>query len=116
VISGEGSKTAMDARLLDPSKVSENYTIFKYPFFIADTVEITLPRGARIMHIAQQPLAAGDLQLWAHIDKRAPMAQRVLKVYGTGHPMPAQPGPFLGTVFVHGGALVFHIYDGGEVR
>lgn len=112
----EDGRAAMDARVADVAARDPNFTIYKYPVMISDEVEVLMPRSARILHVAQQPLAVGDLQVWAHIDKREPMVVRKLRIYGTGHDMPGEPGRFIGTVLFNGGALVWHVYDAGEVR
>lgn len=93
-----------------------HYAVYKYPFLVADEVTLQLPKGARILHVAQQPLASGDLQLWAHVDKRAELVPRRLRIYGTGHDMPGDAGKFICTVLMNGGAVIRHIYDQGEVR
>lgn len=94
----------------------DRYTVYKYPFFVADDVEVQLPKGARILHVAQQPMQPADLVLWAHVDRDAPLVTRKLKVYGTGHDMPGDAGTHLATVLCNGGALVWHIYDLGEEK
>jgi hypothetical protein len=91
-----------------------HYTVFKYGLDIADEQVLQLPAGARILYVGQQPLQKAPLQLWAHIDKRASLVSRKIVMYGTGHPMPAEPGKFLGTVLTHGGTMVWHVYDCGE--
>lgn len=90
------------------------HSIYKYPFLLADEVDLQLPKGARILHVAQQPMASGDLQLWAHVDRRQSLVTRKLRVYGTGFDMPGDAGKYVGTVLVNGGALVWHVYDLGE--
>lgn len=111
-----GSAEAMDARVAEAAAEGLHFAHFKYPFMIADEVHVQMPKGARIVHVAQQPMQPGDLQLWAHVDRRQPLVTRRLYVYGTGHACPAQPGVFVGTVLFNGGALVWHVYDAGEVR
>jgi hypothetical protein len=32
-------------------------------------------------------------------------------MYGTGHDMPDDPGQYVGTFQMHGGALVFHLFE-----
>jgi hypothetical protein len=93
-----------------------NYAVHKFPFFIEDVVRLQMPEGARILHVDQQTMVGADLCVWAHVRKDAPKVERVLAVYGTGHDMPAEPGVFINTVMFNGGAIVWHVYDAGEVR
>lgn len=41
------------------------------------------------------------------------MRWRVIRIYGTGHPMPDNPGSYIGSFMLHGGEFVFHAYDAG---
>lgn len=112
-----GTKEGMDARVADAGANGPQYAHFKYSILIGDEVTVMMPKGARIVHVDQQPLQPqGTLQLWALVDKRADIVQRKLRVFGTGHACYGQPGVFLGTVLYNGGALVWHVYDAGEVR
>jgi hypothetical protein len=98
--------------------VELHHAIHKFPFLIGDEVRVLMPKGARILSVDQQAMTRSDmLQLWAQVDlNEQSMAERKLLVYGTGHKMLAEPGRFIGTVLTQGGALVWHIYDAGEVR
>ena len=31
--------------------------------------------------------------------------------YGTGHDVPDEPGQYVGTFFMNGGSLVFHVFE-----
>lgn len=67
-----------------------------------------MPEGAKILHVAEQ---AGSICLWAEVETQATQKQRHISVYGTGQRMPDNPGTFIGSVLLHVGALVFHIYE-----
>ena len=40
-----------------------------------------------------------------------PNEWRTFEMYGTGHPMPANPGEYVETFQMDGGALVWHVFD-----
>lgn len=80
---------------------------------------VEMPAGARLLSVAFQ---GDDLCVWAEVDPDAPKVQRRFTVVGTGHDLPSAPGEFVGTAHTDGiagifgfGALVFHVYDQGEV-
>lgn len=49
--------------------------------------------------------------IWAMVNPDTPLSPRHFNVFGTGHPLPEVPGNFLGTVLLHGGDLVMHVYE-----
>jgi len=50
--------------------------------------------------------------LWAQVDPKSPGVTKTFEWVGTGHPVP-DDGEYVGTVQVHGGAFVFHLYEVG---
>lgn len=88
-------------------------TIWKFPLEMTDNPTISMPSGAEVLSVAVQ---GGAAQVWALVDEEAPTRDRAFKVHGTGHPaVDVVAGEFLGTVILHGGSLVFHIFDCGEL-
>ena len=84
-------------------------TIYKYPVTIVDEFEVRMPRGAQPLCVQVQN---GDPFLWALVDTEAAPVQRVLQVRGTGHPCDGFiASHFVGSFQLHGGALVFHLFD-----
>jgi hypothetical protein len=63
------------------------------------------------------------VQVWADVETGRPMARRVIGIFGTGHEVPRTmvsgdgtvPFVHVGTVTTAGGALVWHVFDGGEL-
>lgn len=54
----------------------------------------------------------GDVNLWAEVDADNPLIHRKFRTSGTGHPLPTgESRRFIGTFLVHGGALVFHLFE-----
>jgi hypothetical protein len=83
-------------------------TIFKYPLYIADYVSIEMPRGAEILHVAVQ---GNQPCIWALVDAEADLEVREFNCYGTGHPVSSVPAKHIGSLILHGGALVFHVFE-----
>lgn len=85
--------------------------IFKYE--VEPGKPVTMKRGAKVMSAA----AIGDsIFVWAIVDELAPDTARRIVGFPTGlsDVSEAKSMVFIGTVVMHGGALVFHIFDGGE--
>jgi hypothetical protein len=86
------------------------HRIFKYELEVTDEQQILLPEHARILSVQVQN---GRLCLWALVNDGAlTNRRRTFRVVGTGHPVPDNEYlAFLGTVQMHGGALVFHVFE-----
>jgi len=83
-------------------------TIFKYALPTQDRVTFVLPKGAEILKI--------DVQLdqpfiWALINPEAASEERFFRVAGTGHPIEDKNLKFIDTFQMHGGDLVFHVFE-----
>lgn len=91
-------------------------TIFKYPLNVGYN-DLRLPQGARVLTVQTQN---NVINLWAEVpvangSGHEPETQlRTFNVYGTGRPIPNEPGRYIGTVQQLQGALVWHIYE--EIR
>lgn len=83
-------------------------TIYKYPIHITDAQSIVLPVGAQILCVQVQ---RGHPWVWALVDDKAPVKPREIRVYGTGHMLPASTDDhrYIGTVQL--GDLVFHVFE-----
>lgn len=88
-------------------------TIWKFAVTVTEPA-LSLPAGAKILTVSavQVPTAVADIfHLWAEVDPEQPSERRYLRVYGTGHALPDDPGRYVGTAFCAGGALVWHVYE-----
>lgn len=86
-------------------------TIYKYPLKRAGVQKVTMPHGARLLHVAMQN---GQPTLWAHVDDGVVRVDRLIAVIGTGNPAPdPDESEYVGSVF--DGPFVWHIFDGGQV-
>lgn len=56
--------------------------IYKYPFPVADLVEVDMPAGAKIVHVDVQ---RGTACIWALVDPTHPPEVHRFRVVGTGH-------------------------------
>lgn len=86
-------------------------TIHKYTLMTESKIFVNLivfPKGAKILAVGNQH---ERFVLWAEIDPRAAPERRSFVVYGTGHPMPDDPGTYLGTASFADGTLVLHAYE-----
>lgn len=82
-------------------------TIYKYKLTPGRTV-IDMPDGAKVLTVQMQ---REDVSLWALVEPHKPVGRRFFDVYGTGHPMPSDPGDYVATFQMEGGALVWHVFD-----
>lgn len=81
-------------------------TIWKYEIFPEAIIE--MPIGAKILDVQEQ---FDKPYMWALVDKFAPKESRTFMCYGTGHNIPDDPGEYIGTFQMHGGGLVFHLFE-----
>jgi hypothetical protein len=83
--------------------------IWKWTLEVTDRQQLPIPGGAKLLTVQVQH---GMPQLWALVDEKAPIIHRTIATYGTGNPLPdGDPGQYVGTYQIRGGALVFHVFD-----
>ena len=88
-------------------------TIWKFAITPGDVIEIGMPKGAKILSVGVQYEA---VHVWALVDPSAQTVQRSLRMVGTGHPGgDLYRWKLVGMVMLRGGALVFHLFDCGEL-
>lgn len=89
------------------------HSVYKYALHATDDQWVLMPKGAVLLHVAEQ--GGGQLYVWAHVDPAAPLVPRRIITIDTGHPAP-DIGQFdhVGTVLLHGGRIVLHVFDGEE--
>lgn len=87
-------------------------TIWKFPIVVADSVQISMPQGARVLSVQEQNRTPC---IWALVDPEAPKQTRRFRILGTGHDFPeADAYEYHDTFQMHGGALVFHLFERRE--
>ena len=81
-------------------------TIWKWVLPAAQN-PIDVPVGARWLTAAAQGRV---ICAWAEVDPSGPTESAVITLVGTGHPVPPDPGNYLGSAVVLDGEFVFHVY------
>lgn len=81
--------------------------IWKWSLRVVDEQTLELPEGAQILDVQIQDRMP---QLWALVDSTRPKRPRKIAIYGTGHPVPDNPGTYIASFQMNGGALVFHAF------
>lgn len=69
---------------------------------------LEIPEGARLLHVGEQ---AGEVFLWALVDPQMPSERRYLVAAVTGGQPAHNLGEHLGTVLLHDGAFVLHLFE-----
>ncbi len=81
-------------------------SIHKYPLPLSNTFSLSMPVGARPLHVHHQH---GEPCLWAMVDPIAPPALYEFAFVGTGWQCPdEQEGTYIGTVHID--AYVWHLF------
>ena len=83
-------------------------TIYKYPFQIADEVNLGIHLDAELLTVQVQ--AGVGPCLWALVDTDKPIMSRRILIRGTGHDA-ENVGEYIATFQMHNGGLVFHVFD-----
>lgn len=83
-------------------------SIWKVNLAVADQQLVHLPEGAEVLSVQVQ---GGVPTVWFKCDTEREPVGRTFFMYGTGHQLPEEPGRFIGTFQLHGGALVFHLFE-----
>lgn len=83
-------------------------TIWKFAIPVEPRFSLSLPEGAQPLFVGVQDNAE-LLWMWVRLDPQAPPEQRNFALYGTGHPL--NPGVYIGSFMLEGGALVFHLFE-----
>lgn len=83
-------------------------SVWKFPVGIGK-FGLRMPQGSQFLHVDTQ---GGEPHLWALVDPTAKPEERHFEVFGTGHPIDdVQKYQHIGTFQMHGGALVFHLFE-----
>lgn len=85
-------------------------TIWKFDLKDLRVQIIGMPVGAKLLTVAMQHETP---RLWALVNDTGDIVNRRILTYGTGH-AGATAGDYIGTYQLLEGALVFHVFDGGE--
>lgn len=83
-------------------------TVHKYSLLTADTVDIIMPKDAKILHIDVQD---DRLCMWALIDSKRTLERRRFRIAGTGHELKEPKLEHLGSALLYNGKLVLHVFE-----
>ena len=84
--------------------------VFKYNVELVDRAfGYMMPKGAKILCVQMQ---YGIICIWAEVEETHSPEERLFRIVGTGHPIPAECTKYVGTVQSHG--FVWHVYEVGE--
>ena len=83
--------------------------VHKWKLRFLDEQTLEVPRGSQILSVEEQQ---GGIVLYAAVTAEAIKETVQVYVYGTGHPMSRKPSRFIGTVKLHEGGLMFHVFVG----
>lgn len=84
------------------------YAIWKFPLQAEPDQTIEMPYGAKIIAVQSQ----NDVpHIWAECSVGSKMVTRRFRVIATGEEVDSFMGTYLGTVQIHAGMFIFHIYE-----
>ncbi len=82
--------------------------IYKFQLSVVDRQTVMMPAGAKLLDVQMQ----GDSPcIWALLNDQTEYEPRHFAIYGTGNPVPDDPGVYVATFQMHGGALVWHVFE-----
>lgn len=82
--------------------------IWKSKLQISDRQIIEVPSGATML---TSQIQKDELVLWYQCIESSAKVTRTIAIYGTGNPMPSNPGKYISTFQIQNGDLVFHVYE-----
>lgn len=82
--------------------------IWKWELAVTDSQTVMMPNGAKVLDAQMQK---NSLFVWALCDENAEKEIRHFAIYGTGNPIPGDPGCYIGTFQMLSGELVFHVFE-----
>lgn len=85
--------------------------VYRFRLQLTDRQALLIPGPLRTLSVAPARDGSDDLDLWVEVDPGGPTVRREFLIVGTGNPMPADVGAFVGTAQTHGGQLVWHVFE-----
>lgn len=83
--------------------------VHKFPLKWDTSIQYAIPEGAELLCAVHQPLS-NEIVVYIRLDPDAPKIRTAdFTTVGTGHECPSD-GKFLGTIILHQGALMVHIF------
>lgn len=82
-------------------------SIWKYPLKVTDEQRVEITIGSDILSVLNQN---EQIVMYVAVSDSPTIIARQVCIRGTGHPAGEIPPDFLGSVSLHGGSLVFHVF------
>lgn len=82
--------------------------VWKWKLKTTDLQTVFVPEGTKLLSVQVQ---RSEVCLWGLCDEKAPEEARQIAIYGTGNPIPDEPGQYIGTFQALEGLLVFHVFE-----
>ena len=82
--------------------------VWKWTLDLASVQTIKVPAGAKFLDVQVQN---DTIQIWALCDENAPKEMRKIAIYGTGNPLPDNPGEYIATFQMYDSNLVLHAFE-----
>lgn len=83
-------------------------TVWKEILKPIEVQQIMIPAGAELICAREQ---FENICVWFKCDPGAAKEPRTLAIVGTGHAAPIDDGRYIGTASLHGGQLMFHVFE-----
>ena len=80
-----------------------------------DSLVKEIPVGGIVRYVNEQ---FNQICVWVEVDPNRPQEKRFFEIYGTGHKIHEDMSinrTYLGSVKLHSGSLIFHVYEYVEV-
>lgn len=84
------------------------FVVWKSVLEPTDAQEIMVPAGAEFLCSHGQ---FDQICVWFRCDPAAPEEPRTIVIVGTGHAVPGTDARYIGTAALHGGQLMFHVFE-----
>lgn len=91
--------------------ITRDHAVWKTHLLVVDEQFVGLPPGSELLKVDIQ---GGDPCLWFLASTTLASVKRKILIRGTGHQMSGAEKKYVGTFTTIGGALVWHVFDGGE--
>ena len=86
-------------------------TVYKYDLEIVYEQTVQMPAGAVVLTVQMQH---DRPRIWVRCDPSKPTVDRKFYTHGTGHRIMDVTAQYVGTYQTHNGALVLHVFEGGQ--
>ena len=83
-------------------------TVYKYKLEAKQVQGIKMPKYAKVLCVKA---IKDDIYIWVKVFSDEVEEYRTFYIYGTGEGIGARSLKYVGTAFIYGGELVFHVFE-----